>query len=236
MAEGRPRPGREQDGWWLLGRVVIGPVFHSAFRLRVAGAANVPRIGGGVVAANHVSVLDPVAVAMAVSRLGRTVHYLALTEVFEQRVVGFILRKSRQIPLRRGSGDWAALEEVAAVIRRGSLAGFSAEGRVGDGTGLQPVQKGTARVALAAGVPVIPTGIWGTHERWPQAGLRLRPPLRPTVGVAFGPPIAAEGDPRSRQDVRGLTDRIAEGIEAAVRVARALAGGSRSGPRSYRRG
>jgi 1-acyl-sn-glycerol-3-phosphate acyltransferase len=125
---------------------------------------------------------------------------------------------------------------VAAVIRRGSLAGFSAEGRVGDGAELQPIQKGTARVALAAAVPVIPTGIWGTHERWPQAGLRLRLPVRPTVGVAFGSPIPAEGDPRSRQDVRALTDRIAEGIGTAVGAARALAGGSPSGATSYRRG
>jgi 1-acyl-sn-glycerol-3-phosphate acyltransferase len=237
MAEGPAVSGRgEQDVWWLLGRAVIGPVFHSVFRLRVAGAANVPSTGAGVIAANHVSVLDPLAVAMAVSRLGRTVHYLALTEVFDQRVVGFVLRKSRQIPLRRGAGDWGAVEEAAAVIRQGYLAGVSAEGRVGDGTAIQPIQKGTARIALAAGVPVIPTGVWGTHERWPQAGPRFSPPIRPVVAVAFGPPIPVEGDPRSRQDVRALTDRIAEGIGASVGSARALARRSRSGGTSYRKG
>jgi 1-acyl-sn-glycerol-3-phosphate acyltransferase len=88
-----------------------------------------------------------------------------------------------------------------------------------------PMQKGAARIALLADAPVVPVGIWGVHERWPKAGLRMTRPARPTVGVAFGAPIVAHGNARHRPDVRSLTERIGEGIVEQVEVARRMAPG-----------
>lgn len=166
------------------------------------------------------SVLDPVFVALAASRRGRVVRYLTVSDAFDQRVVGWALRRIEQIPLRRGMGDWEAIEEVAAIVRGGALAGISAEGTVGDGRELLPVQKGAARIALAAGVPIIPAGVWGTQARWSKRGPSLGGPLRPHVAVAFGSPIPPDGDPRSRADVRALTDRLAAELETVVESAR----------------
>src|SRR5205807_3907017 len=144
-------------------------------------------------------------------------------EAFEQPLVGWALRRTRQIPLRRGLGDWRAIEAVAAAIREGSLAGLSPEGTVGEGSVLQPGQKGAARIALLTGAPVIPVGIWGIQRRWPQSGLHLRRPLRPVVAVAFGPALEPAGDAHSRADVRAMTDRIMASLADAVGVARARA-------------
>jgi len=209
--------------WWLVGRWLVGGAFRGAFRMRFAGLSNVPRVGGALLAYNHVSVLDPVLVALGADRRNRSVHFLSLAQAFDQPLVGWALRRTRQIPLRRGLGDWQALEAVAGAIRAGALAGMSPEGTVGDGSALQPGQKGAARIALLTGSPVIPVGIWGVQQRWGKSGLTYGRPLRPVVGVAFGPPVVPEGDAKSRADVRVTTDRIMNALDAQVGAARRLA-------------
>jgi 1-acyl-sn-glycerol-3-phosphate acyltransferase len=209
--------------WWRIGRATVGRVFDAAFRMRFTGLANVPRTGGALLAYNHVSVLDPVLVGLGADRRGRSVRFLSLSEAFDQRYVGWGLRRTRQIPLRRGLGDWKALETVAAAIQEGSLAGLSPEGTVGDGVVLQPGQKGAARIALLTAAPVIPVAVWGVQHRWGREGLTWERPFRPAVAVAFGPPIVAAGDHRSRSDVRETTDRIMSGLAAQVDVARTRA-------------
>ena len=150
-AEGGGEGMTEGDryGWWRVGGATVGVVFDAAFRLRYTGLANVPRSGGALLTYNHVSVLDPVVVGLGADRRGRSVRFLSLAEAFDQPLVGFGLRRTRQIPLRRGLGDWKALETVADAIRAGSLCGLSPEGTVGPGDALQPLQKGAARIAIA---------------------------------------------------------------------------------------
>jgi 1-acyl-sn-glycerol-3-phosphate acyltransferase len=242
MYPGRPDPQRtaiptdpalcSRIVWWTAARLTVGTLFKAAFRVRLAGATNIPERGGALLAYNHVSVLDPIAVSLAAARRGRPVRFLALAELFDQGWVGWSLRRIDQIPLRRGLGDWAAIERVADALRGGSLAGMSPEGTVGEGTSLQPGQRGAARIALAAGVPVLPVGVWGTQRRWPKAGLYWGPPLRPALGVAVGAPIMASGDPRDRTEVLALTERLMGELQHAVDVARALArtGGEGPGP------
>src|SRR6266496_5404639 len=211
------------DAWYAVARVAVGTVFRVGFRMRFEGTENIPRAGGALLAYNHVSVLDPLPVALAATRRGRRVRFLAVSDAFEQRFVGWALRRTRQIPLRRGLGDWDAIGKIADVLRRGDLAGMSPEGTVGDGSALQPGQRGASRIALLAGVPVIPIGVWGTQRRWGKEGLR-RTLERHDLAVVAGQPIPPEGSARSRQDTIAFTQRIMEGIGEAAARARARAG------------
>ena len=217
---------REQDAWWSAARLTIGAGAKLAFRFRCSGVEHLPATGGALLCYNHVSVLDPIPVAVAVTDFGRIVKFMALTEDFNRPVVGWTLRRLGHIPLRRGAGDWAAIEDISRHLKDGFLAAMSPEGRVGDGDSLLPGQKGAARVALAAQAPVVPVGVWGTQRRWPRSGLRLGPPARPVVAVVFGPPIPALGDQRSRLDVRTLTDGIMAGIGDAAAAARTISAAS----------
>jgi 1-acyl-sn-glycerol-3-phosphate acyltransferase len=167
-----------------------------------------------------VSVLDPVVVALAAGRRARSIHYLVVADVFERPLIGRAMRALAQVPVRRGIGDRVAIERLTALVRAGSLGGVSVEGTVGDGVALQPGQKGAARVALAAGCPLIPVGIWGTQERWPRPGVRWGRPIRPVVVAIVGEPIALVGDARSRADVRDATDRLMDAIGRLVDAAR----------------
>ncbi len=210
-----PREDRvERDVWWRTGVYTVGTIAR-AFH-------NIPRQGAAILASNHISVIDPVIVALAPSSRGRTVRFLAAAEMFEKPFIGQGLRLIKQIPIHRGASDMKALEEAAEVISAGALAGIFPEGGVGPGP-LQPGRRGAARIALAAGVPLIPTGIWGTRARWPREGFRFGPPWRPRVAVVCGAPITPVGSPRDPQDVRQLTDRLMREIGMVVDRARHVA-------------
>lgn len=211
-----------------MAEALVRPVFGLAFDLRFAGLERIPEPGcPALLAANHVSVLDPLAIALGVVRRRRTVRFVAGAEFFRHPVWGPALRLMGQIAVRRGARDLRALEEVTAFVREGGLAGIFPEGRVADGAFPLRGRTGAARVALAAGVPVVPVGVWGTQARWPRGGLRWHPLRRLPAAVAVGEPIAPEapGTPEpgpEQQAVLALTRRIMEAIEEQVRLAQRM--------------
>jgi 1-acyl-sn-glycerol-3-phosphate acyltransferase len=213
----------ERNVWDHAARIGTGAVFGAAFRVRHYGLHQIPREGGALICTNHISVLDPVFVALGGAKRGRPVRFLGLSELFESGFVGWAMRATRQIPLRRGTGDWDAIHAVADVVRSGAVAGMSPEGRVTDGMEELAGQKGAARIGLDAGCPVIPSGIWGSNWRWPKDGLTYAPPFRPPVVVVFGPPIEPQGEPRNPRDVRALTERIMDDVRSLRAIARARA-------------
>ena len=182
-------------------------------------------MGGALLAYNHVSVIDAIFVAIPIMRKDRIIRCFALSEDFERPMMGRMLHGLRQIPIRRGAGAWDPLEEMAGRIREGWLCGIAPEGTIGTGDALLPIQKGPARIALLAGCPVIPVGLWGSQRRYPKAGLHFRPPVRPSLGVSLGPPMQAEGVAKHRPAVQALTDRLGEALETQVEFARRLAPG-----------
>ena len=217
------RPDRvADDPWWRFGLVTVGVLFRASHRLRVEGLERIPAHGPAILAANHVSPLDPIAVALAAARRGRTIRYLTAAEAYEIPVIGWGLKRFRQIPIRRGARDRAALEDAAAVIRSGALAGIFPEGKLSTGEAMLPARRGMARLALAAGAPVVPMGVWGMQLRWPNTGLTARLPLRPVAALVIGEPIPVAGDPEDEQAVQRLTDRTMEAIAPLVGRAQAL--------------
>jgi len=202
---------------------VIGPLLRLCLRLSHIHLARVPTTGPAIIAANHVSMLDGVVLAQAVALRGRETRFLVAIEFFRKPLWGWGLRRVDQIPIRRGAKDAGALDEAIATIRAGALAGIFPEGHVNlEPFGpLQRGRTGVARIALAAGVPVIPVGIWGTQSRWPRSGLHFRRPWRPPVTLCFGEPIEPKGDATTREDLEGFRDHVMEVLERAVAEARA---------------
>ncbi|MEX0755299.1 MAG: lysophospholipid acyltransferase family protein [Actinomycetota bacterium] len=219
----RPAPvGNEIDGWWRLGWLMVAPLTRLVFRLRILGAERIPATGAGIVAANHVSMLDGPVVCLAPYGRGRIVRFLSAAEFFRPRIVGWCLRKTRQIPIRRRQRDEHALDEAIRTVHAGVLAGIFPEGHVNrDPEGdLQRIRTGIARIALAAGAPVLPVGIWGTQARWPRGRLRLSRPVRPPLTLAVGEPIPPWGDPVDKDALEAFTARVRTGLESAVATAR----------------
>src|SRR6185436_9159675 len=106
------------------------------------------------------------------------------------------------------------------ALRGGSVVGIFPEGRVNDEPSMLRGRTGVARIALAAGAPVVPLGLWGTQTRWPRSGLRWRLLLRPRVAVEIGAPVEPHGDVDSPTDVRAFTEDVVRAIDASAAQAR----------------
>jgi 1-acyl-sn-glycerol-3-phosphate acyltransferase len=210
------------NGWWRFGIALVDPVVSVLFRLRIRGSEHVPP-GAAILASNHVSGLDGVLLAVATARTTRRMtRFLVAAEFFQKRRFGWALRLYQQIPLRRGTGDAAALQTATDTVASGALAGIFPEGRVNakPEEGLQRGHRGAARVALAAAAPLVPVGIWGTQARWPHRGFRWGPPLRPVVSIVYGSPIIVRGSVGSMDDVERATAELMAAIDDRAREAR----------------
>jgi 1-acyl-sn-glycerol-3-phosphate acyltransferase len=170
------------------------PVIYGAFRLRATGVENLPPDGGFVLAANHTSNLDPWPLAMPLWPR-RQLHFMAKVELFNP-VLGPLLRAGGAFPVRRGERDVEAIETAVRLCREGHVVAMFPEGtRARKGLVKKFEHRprtGSARIALAAGVPLVPAAITGTDRL-----ARL-----PRIRTAFGPPVPLD-------DLEGLVPREA---------------------------
>jgi len=216
-------PG-ERTFIWKIGPIVFGAFFHLIFRIRFVGTDNLPSTGGGVVAPNHISSLDPVVIELLVTGRDRTLHFFSGTEFFARPVIGHGLRAFDQIPLNRGANDTEAMEKAVALSRGGRLFGLFPEGKINNEDALLRGRRGAARIAVGSGTPLIPMGIWGTQVRWPGSGLTFRRPWRPTVVVVVGEPLQVDPNATSAREILHITNDLMARIEQLRDRARAIAG------------
>lgn len=204
----------------LLGRFVratLGNLLPVLFSTRVHGLENIPA-GGAILAGNHVSYMDPV-LLWCVSP--RPVHFMAKSELWENRLMAWGLPKLWGFPVNRGEPDRKAITTATDLLKAGELVGVFPEGsRSTDGDAdLQVARGGAAFIALRADVPIVPVAFRGTEKVWPR-GQRY-PKVRKTsirIGRPVFPADALPGGGR-KERVDALTaqvmERIAEELEAA---------------------
>jgi 1-acyl-sn-glycerol-3-phosphate acyltransferase len=200
-----------------LVEVLLRPPVRRGLRWRVEGVDRIPTSGPVLLASNHLSYFDPIAVANLTDLAGRRVRYLAKAELFRNRFLGAALRSMGQIPVERGSGDASALDAGAEALRSGQCVHVFPEGTISDDLEPMAGKTGLARLAKAAGVDVMTVGVWGTQRVFPPKGRRakrFRTPITIVVGETI--PVGPTANPRE------TTDRIMGGICAAVAEARRL--------------
>lgn len=159
------------------------------FDVRFAGHA-LPRTGPVLLAANHVDRLDSVAFASVAYAHGRKTRFLALADLWDVRILGWVLRKGRMIPVHRGQGPFRMVEDACHALDAGEAVLIYPEGHlVRDRTDL-PAQPGTGLLALTADAPVIPMALWGfgadSSARTTGGHRRFR---RSSLGVVTGKPV-----------------------------------------------
>jgi 1-acyl-sn-glycerol-3-phosphate acyltransferase len=190
------------------------PVLYGVFRLRTRGLENLPASGGYVLACTHISNLDPWPLGLPLWPR-RWLRFMAKSELYWWPAKYF-LDGAGAFPVRRGLGDVEAVENAVELARHGHVVVMFPEGTRRT-KGLVKRHRarprsGAARIALEAGVPLVPAAIAGA-ERLSRLG-----PLR----VAYGPPVDID-DLRASDDLRGtsqeaterLMERIAE-LEASL--------------------
>ncbi|MGI8681429.1 MAG: lysophospholipid acyltransferase family protein [Mycobacteriales bacterium] len=198
-------------GYWML-KAVLSPILRLLFRPWVAGLENVPPTGGAILASNHLSFSDSVFLPLMVPR---RVTFLAKSDYFtgrgpKGRLKKMFFRGIGQVPLDRSGGKASegALRTALKIMRSGGLLGLYPEGTRSPDGRLYRGKTGIARMALAAGVPVIPVAMFDTNKMQPPG--KLMPKIM-RVGVLIGEPLdfsryaGMEGD---RLVLRSMTDEI----------------------------
>ncbi|MBT2213660.1 1-acyl-sn-glycerol-3-phosphate acyltransferase [Actinomadura sp. NEAU-AAG7] len=219
--------------WRKLTIVILRPLLSGALRRDWRGRGNVPRTGGLIIAANHISESDPLALAHFVYEAGRYPVYLAKSTLFDVPLIRSVLRGTGQIPVYRDSADAAsALRDAEKALVDGECLMFYPEGSCTRDPELWPMtgQTGVARMALKTGAKVVPVANWGAHELLPykkgeRRGLAgslrkgFHPFPRKTMRVVAGPPVDLsryEGLPLDKDTLRAATDEIMDAITALL--------------------
>ncbi|RZU54269.1 1-acyl-sn-glycerol-3-phosphate acyltransferase [Krasilnikovia cinnamomea] len=218
---------------WRVLLWVSRPLAALVCRLRVSGEVP-PGLRGGplILAANHVSPVDPVVLAAACQVVGLAPRIMATGGIFQAPVVGAVMRRCGHIRVDRRTARVAqALPDAAAALAANSTVLVYPEGRIGLDPWMWPERgkTGVARMAAMSGAPVVPVAQWGAHAVLPYTsptgivGSVLRAMWRrPVVWVRFGEPVDLSGLTGSA-GARAMraTDRIMEGITVTLAPLRA---------------
>ncbi|HEX3706337.1 MAG TPA: lysophospholipid acyltransferase family protein [Mycobacteriales bacterium] len=152
------------------------------FRITYLGIENIPTSGGGVLASNHVSYFDFMFVGLPPHyRARRLVRFMAKQAVFDNPVSGPLMRGMHHIPVDRSAG-LAAYQAAVDDLRAGELVGVFPESTISRAFVPRTFKSGAARMALEAGVPLIPVVVWGGHRVWTTG---RKPVLRRGVPIVI---------------------------------------------------
>ena len=169
-----------------------------------------------ILASNHTSYLDPLALAYLGLQRKRRTRFLAKEELFAKTGLGGILRGAHQIPVARGTaGAAGSLVAAEDALLAGECVAVFPEGTISTDLDPMPAKTGTARLAAATGVTVLPVAIWGTH-RVQTKGRRPTPHWGLPCVVVVGEAIVVDGE------VAAATYAIDAAIAGVVERAREL--------------
>ncbi|MDV8021410.1 lysophospholipid acyltransferase family protein [Rhodococcus sp. IEGM 1330] len=179
-------------------RSVIGiarAVFaFEGLKFDVEGEEHIPATGGAVIAVNHTGYMDFTYAGLPPRRVKRYIRFMAKKEVFDNKVSGPIMRALRHIPVDRGAGAQSYKSAVES-LRNGELVGVYPEATISRSFEIKEFKSGAARMAIEAGVPIIPTVIWGAQRVWTKGYPKRLGRTNTPISIAVGEPLAPVGPP-----------------------------------------
>jgi putative phosphoserine phosphatase/1-acylglycerol-3-phosphate O-acyltransferase len=219
---------------------VARPELMRFVRFDIDATEHIPRTGPAIVAANHRSYFDPLAIAVALAKQGRVGRFLAKREIFDAPIVGSMARALGAIPVDRGSGTDAPLIAAGRALDAGEIVVVFPQGTIPRGESFFATKlvgrRGVAVLARMSGAPVVPMGLSGTEEVWPR---RSRVPAvwnvldPPTVRVRVGKSISlrnANDDAAVRSVMRAIEKLLpsvsSDAVPSADDIARTYPHGS----------
>ena len=201
---------------YSIGKVTVGNAMMLGWRPHVEGVEYIPRTGGAIFAGNHLSVADELFLGSVVPR---HIAFWAKSDYFVGKgVSGWFTRTLMNglgaIRVERGGGRAAltAFDAAIPALKDGDMVAVYPEGTRSPDGRLYRGRTGAARLAVAAGVPIVPVGMIGTEKVQP-IGQPYPMPFRGKVTIKFGKPIDTTGRADDRTSLRALTDELMAEIQ-----------------------
>jgi 1-acyl-sn-glycerol-3-phosphate acyltransferase len=182
------RPAHNMFLWWNAVRGMLWVLFKTFYRLQAEGAQHVPDHGPVIYVANHQSHLDPCVIGVLVG--DRPFAGMARSTLFDNPVLGMIMRSIGVISLNQSRGDTAAFRAALGELQAGRCVLIFPEGtRTRDGA-IHTFKAGASLLIRRSGAPVVPVAVEGAFDIWPIG--TSRPRLTGRLAVRAAAPISAD--------------------------------------------
>ncbi|MDR2429308.1 MAG: 1-acyl-sn-glycerol-3-phosphate acyltransferase [Puniceicoccales bacterium] len=192
------RPLQSDNPTYILSHHIARWFITLFGRVDARGLHNIPP-GPSILASNHQSHIDP---ALIAGTLGRELYFFARKTLFDQPLLGHVMRTCNTIPVDRDAhSDITAFKRIFTALRNGHPLLIFPEGTRSPDEQLQNAQPGIGLIACKTQIPVVPIRAHGTHAMLPRNALipRHRIPLT----ITYAPPMApAEYDPGEQHPAR----------------------------------
>ena len=152
------------------------------------GQEHVPLKGGAILAINHTSYLDFALAGTAALPAKRYVRFMAKKEIFDNKIAGPLMRGMHHINVDRSNGS-ASFVAALRSLKDGEIIGIFPEGTISTSFEIKALKSGAVRLAIGAGVPIIPTIVWGGQRVYTKGVKPNFKRNKTPVSVSFGEPI-----------------------------------------------
>jgi 1-acyl-sn-glycerol-3-phosphate acyltransferase len=185
------------------------------FHFDVRGAEHVPATGGAIICSNHVSFFDFTFLGLGALPQHRLVRFMAKSAVFDHWFSGRFMRAMQHIPVDRKAGA-AAFDLAVRALKDGEVVGVFPEATISTSFTVKDLKAGAPRMAVQAGVPIIPAAVWGGH-RVATKGHKVELRRHVPVTVILGEPIVAEPGEKAQSLLRRTRAAMEELLDEAQR-------------------
>jgi 1-acyl-sn-glycerol-3-phosphate acyltransferase len=174
---------------YRLGHTIFRSIAHGFFDFRVIGSENLRFDGPAIIAANHVSFLDPPFVGQA---FDEPLYFFARKTLFDHPIAGKVLRSWQAIPVDRDKPDTSSLKATIRLLKSGKKILMFPEGTRSPDGQLQKAEAGVGLFLAKTNAPVLPVRIFGTYEAYPRGAKFLRPSsITLVVGQKYQPDLTS---------------------------------------------
>ena len=161
---------------------------YLGLKFTFTGDVNIPRNCGAILAINHVGYLDFALAGTGALPVKRYVRFMAKKEIFDNKLAGPLMRGMHHISVDRANGS-ASFVAALRALRGGEIIGIFPEATISTSFEIKELKSGVIRLAMGAGVPVIPTIVWGSQRIWTKGVKRNLKRNKFPIFVTFGEPM-----------------------------------------------